>query len=50
MPVPVSELSKLFPLDALRPESREQLASEATVDDYVRKDVVFRAGDMDDHT
>ncbi len=50
MPVPVAELSKLFPLDALRPESREQLASEATVDDYARKDVVFRAGDMDDDT
>ncbi len=50
MPVPVAELAKLFPLDALRPETREQLAREATVTDYGRKDIVFSAGDMDDDT
>ncbi|KFN43212.1 cyclic nucleotide-binding domain-containing protein [Arenimonas oryziterrae] len=50
MPVPVAELAKLFPLDALRPETREQLAREATVSEYARNEAVFRVGDMDEDT
>ncbi len=50
MPIAVAELSKLFPLDALRPETREQLAREAAVSDYRRGEAVFRAGDIDEET
>ena len=50
MPVPVAELAKLFPLDALRPETREQLAAVATAINYQRNENVFLAGDIDDHT
>ena len=50
MPAQVAELAKLFPLDGLRPETREQLAQEAELTDYARNEVVFRAGDLDEHT
>ena len=50
MSIPVAELSKLFPLDALRPETREQLAREAAVGEYRRGEIVFRAGDLDEDT
>lgn len=50
MPVAATELAKLFPLDALRPETREQLALEATVAEYRRGETVFQVGDLDDDT
>ena len=50
MPVPVAEMAKLFPLDALRPETREQLAAVATAIIYQRKEVLFRAGYIDEDT
>lgn len=43
-------LNHLYPLDTLRPETREQLASEAAFSDYVRGEVLFRTGDLDDDT
>lgn len=43
-------LSHLYPLDSLRPETREQLATEAAFSDYARGEVLFRSGDMDDNT
>ena len=43
-------LNHLYPLDTLRPETREQLASEAAFSDYGRSEVLFRAGDLDDDT
>ncbi|MCX7564530.1 cyclic nucleotide-binding domain-containing protein [Xanthomonadaceae bacterium XH05] len=43
-------LNPLYPLDTLRPETREQLASEAAFSDYTRGEVLFRAGDIDDDT
>lgn len=50
MPVPATELARLFQLDTLRPETREQLAREAMVSDYQRGENVFEAGDLDDDT
>lgn len=43
-------LNHLYPLDTLRPETREQLASEAAFSDYTRGEVLFRNGDLDDDT
>lgn len=43
-------LNHLYPLDTLRPETREQLASEAAYSDYARGEVLFRSGDVDDDT
>ncbi len=43
-------LGQLYPLDSLRPETREQLAGEAAFSDYLRGEVLFRAGDMDEDT
>ena len=48
MPVPATELARLFQLDTLRPETRDQLAREAMVSDYQRGENVFEAGDLDD--
>ncbi|GGA84443.1 hypothetical protein GCM10011521_23540 [Arenimonas soli] len=50
MPVPATELARLFPLESLRQETRDQLAREALVSDYQRGDNVFEAGDLDDDT
>lgn len=50
MPVPAAELAKLFPLDALRPETREQLALEGALGEYRRGETVFQVGDLDEDT
>ena len=50
MPVPADSLARLFPLESLRQETREQLAREAMVSDYQRGENVFEAGDLDDDT
>lgn len=50
MPVAIAELSKLFPLETLRQETREQLAREATLGEYRRGEAVFEAGDLDEDT
>ncbi len=50
MPVPATELARLFQLDTLRPETRDQLAREAMVSDYQRGENVFESGDLDDDT
>lgn len=50
MPVPVTELARLFPLDALRQETRDHLAREAVVTEYQRHENVFEAGDLDEDT
>ena len=50
MPVAAAELAKLFPLDALRPETREQLGAEASVTEYRRNETIFNAGDLDEDT
>jgi len=46
MPVAAAELAKLFPLDALRPETREQLGLEASITEYRRNEAIFNAGDL----
>lgn len=43
-------LSQLYPLDTLRPETRDQLCSEAAFSDYTRGEELFRTGDIDDDT
>lgn len=50
MPAPATDLAKLFPLDALRPETREELALEAALSEYRRGETVFQAGDLDEDT
>jgi len=50
MPVPADALAKLFPLESLRQETRDQLAREALVSEYDRGENVFEAGDLDDDT
>lgn len=50
MPVPAADLACLFPLESLRQETRDQLAREALVSDYLRGENVFEAGDLDDAT
>jgi len=50
MHVAAAELAKLFPLDALRPETREQLALEAALSEYRRNETVFEVGDLDEDT
>lgn len=50
MPVPADALAKLFPLESLRQETRDQLAREALVSEYERGENVFEAGDLDDDT
>ncbi|HET9047750.1 MAG TPA: cyclic nucleotide-binding domain-containing protein [Chiayiivirga sp.] len=47
---PSDALSQLYPIDTLRQETREQLASEAAYADYSRGEVLFRTGDIDDDT
>ena len=39
MPAPATDLAKLFPLDALRPETREELALEAALSEYRRGEI-----------
>ena len=50
MPIDAERLAKLYPLDSLRPENLEQLAKEAEASEHRRGDVLFTAGDTDDHT
>jgi CRP-like cAMP-binding protein len=50
MSVDSSELAKLYPLETLRQETRDQLASEAAEAEYVRGEVLFRYGDIDTDT
>lgn len=50
MAVESSELAKLYPLDTLRPETRDQLAGEAAVTEYLQNEILFRAGDLDSDT
>lgn len=50
MSVDSSDLAKLYPLETLRQETRDQLASEAAEAEYVRGEVLFRYGDIDADT
>jgi CRP-like cAMP-binding protein len=50
MPLSAKELEKLFPLESLRPETREQLGMEVSVSDYARNEIIFNAGDIDEDT
>ncbi len=50
MSVDSNELARLYPLDSLRPETREQLADDAAVIEYGQGEVLFRAGDIDSDT
>ncbi len=50
MPMSASELAKLFPLESLRAETREQLGRDAVVSQYSRHDYVFEAGSVDEDT
>ena len=50
MSVDSSDLAKLYPLETLRQETRDQLASEASSGDYAQGEVLFRNGDLDDDT
>jgi CRP-like cAMP-binding protein len=43
-----ADLGKLLPLEALRPQTRDQLAAAAVVTGHRRDEIVFRAGDLDD--
>ncbi len=45
-----SDLARLYPLDSLREETREQLASEAASIEFTKGEVLFRAGDLDGDT
>lgn len=42
--------AQFYPLDSLRPQTREQLAGEAALSDYLEGETLFRAGDMDAET
>ncbi len=50
MAVNPGDLARLYPLDSLRPENLEQLAREAELVELGRGEVLFRAGDIDEHT
>lgn len=50
MTVSSHELAPLFPLDGLRPETRQYLAREALESTVGRGELLFQAGDIDDDT
>jgi CRP-like cAMP-binding protein len=50
MPVSSQDLAALFPLEALRPETRQYLAREAVDLRMARGEAVFHAGDIDEDT
>jgi CRP-like cAMP-binding protein len=50
MPLSAKELEKLFPLESLRMETREQLGLETSVSEYARGETIFKAGDIDEDT
>ncbi len=45
-----SDLARLYPLDSLREETREQLASESASIEFSKGEVLFRSGDIDGDT
>ncbi|MGQ0800910.1 MAG: cyclic nucleotide-binding domain-containing protein [Pseudomarimonas sp.] len=45
-----SDLARLYPLDSLREETREQLASESASIEFSQGEVLFRSGDIDGDT
>lgn len=45
-----NDLAKLYPLETLRPETREQIAGEAALSEYLKGEVLFRTGDIDSDT
>lgn len=49
MSVNPADLSRLYPLDSLRPENLEQVAREAAIEEIGRGTVIFKAGDTDDY-
>jgi CRP-like cAMP-binding protein len=50
MTVTRDDLSRLFPLGSLRPETLDQMAAETRVQEFRKGDVVFQAGSTDEHT
>jgi len=50
MSVNASDLAKLYPLDSLRPEHLEQVAKEATIEEFGKGTTLFKAGDTDEQT
>lgn len=50
MTVSSNEIARLFPLEGLRPETRQQLARESVGITHRKGDTVFRAGDVDEDT
>lgn len=50
MSVDSSDLARLYPLETLREETRDQLAGEAVNAEYVQGEVLFRDGDIDSDT
>jgi CRP-like cAMP-binding protein len=50
MPVSAADLAKLFPLQSLRVETREQIGRDALLKQYARHEVVFDAGSLDEET
>jgi CRP-like cAMP-binding protein len=50
MSVDSNELAKLYPLDSLREDTRQQLAADAAEAEYLAGEVLFRAGDIDSDT
>ena len=48
--IEANDLAKLYPLDSLRPETREQLAGEAAATEYLKGEELFRAGDLEGDT
>lgn len=50
MSVDSSELARLYPLETLRQETRDQLASEASCTQYAKGEVLFRTNDVDTDT
>ena len=50
MSVDSADLAKLYPLETLRQETRDQLASEAASVEYTHGEVLFHNGDIDTFT
>ena len=46
----INDLARLYPLETLRPETREQIAGEAALSEYLKGEVLFRTGDIDSDT
>jgi CRP-like cAMP-binding protein len=50
MSVDSNDLERLYPLDSLRTDTREQLANDAALVEYHRGEELFRSGDLDSDT